>query len=234
MRTSDAPRTRRRRGSTSASIRSTRAPPSRSGRCSRELAGEGVIRRAIVGGTTTRSGPARAPRVPADPLVVPHAHRARRRGRAAAFPDGIEVRTLRGGEERQAYDAYTASFADHWEFSRTLRASGGGTPSSPRAFDPTLWFLAEPATRSPASRSACCTTPAIRGTGGSGSSACCRRSGARAREALLRHAFAEFARRGCTRVSLGVDAENTTGAVGLYERAGMRQIRRSDTWERRP
>jgi len=46
--------------------------------------------------------------------------------------------------------------------------------------------------------------------------------------------FAEFARRGCTRVSLGVDAENTTGAVALYERAGMRQVRRNDTWERRP
>ena len=39
--------------------------------------------------------------------------------------------------------------------------------------------------------------------------------------ALLLHSFRDFAARGATRVGLGVDAENTTGAVGLYERAGM-------------
>ena len=33
-------------------------------------------------------------------------------------------------------------------------------------------------------------------------------------------------------VALGVDAENTTGAVALYERVGMHVVRRSDTWER--
>jgi mycothiol synthase len=42
--------------------------------------------------------------------------------------------------------------------------------------------------------------------------------------ALLRHAFGEFHRRGATHVSLGVDAENATGATRLYERAGMRVV----------
>ena len=32
---------------------------------------------------------------------------------------------------------------------------------------------------------------------------------------------------------LGVDGENTTGAVRLYERAGMHVTRRYDTWELR-
>ena len=50
--------------------------------------------------------------------------------------------------------------------------------------------------------------------------------------ALLLHAFGEFHRRGRKRVGLGVDAENTTGAVALYERVGMRPVRRFDTWER--
>ena len=50
--------------------------------------------------------------------------------------------------------------------------------------------------------------------------------------ALLLHAFAEFGRRGATRVGLGVDAENTTGAVRLYERAGMSVARRNDTYEK--
>jgi mycothiol synthase len=34
------------------------------------------------------------------------------------------------------------------------------------------------------------------------------------------------------KVRLGVDAENPTGATRLYERAGMRVLRRSNTWER--
>ena len=40
--------------------------------------------------------------------------------------------------------------------------------------------------------------------------------------ALLRHAFAEFHRRGAPHVSLGVDADNAAGATRLYERSGMR------------
>ena len=51
-------------------------------------------------------------------------------------------------------------------------------------------------------------------------------------EALLRESFALFAERGKRAAGLGVDAENTTGAVALYERVGMHVVRRSDTWER--
>lgn len=40
--------------------------------------------------------------------------------------------------------------------------------------------------------------------------------------ALLRRAFVEFHERGAPHVSLGVDAQNATGATRLYERAGMR------------
>jgi mycothiol synthase len=40
--------------------------------------------------------------------------------------------------------------------------------------------------------------------------------------ALLQHAFGEFYRRGQQRVGLAVDAQSLTGAVGLYERVGMR------------
>ncbi len=39
--------------------------------------------------------------------------------------------------------------------------------------------------------------------------------------ALLHHSFGEFYRRGKRSVGLGVDAENLTGALRLYERAGM-------------
>jgi mycothiol synthase len=39
---------------------------------------------------------------------------------------------------------------------------------------------------------------------------------------LLHQAFGEFYRRGERVVALGVDADNSTGATRLYERAGMR------------
>jgi ribosomal protein S18 acetylase RimI-like enzyme len=51
-------------------------------------------------------------------------------------------------------------------------------------------------------------------------------------QALLRHSFGEFARRGANAVGLGVDAENPTGAVRVYERAGMRVERTNLLFEK--
>lgn len=50
--------------------------------------------------------------------------------------------------------------------------------------------------------------------------------------ALLYESFSRFRATGETVVALGVDAENPTGAVRLYERAGMRVLWRADVWER--
>ena len=50
--------------------------------------------------------------------------------------------------------------------------------------------------------------------------------------AMLRHAFATFASRGLTRAMVNVDAENVTGATGVYEPVGMRVVGRWDMWER--
>ncbi|MDG4858069.1 GNAT family N-acetyltransferase [Streptomyces sp. T-3] len=48
---------------------------------------------------------------------------------------------------------------------------------------------------------------------------------------LLRHAFATYASRGRSTVGLGVDVQNATGALRLYEAHGMRQHYAVDTWE---
>jgi mycothiol synthase len=201
-----------------------------------DLAGEGVIHRAIVGagdeslrGQLARRGyrPIRSSYrmlIELDGDVEP-----------PPLPEGIEVRTLGEGEERRAYEAYTASFADHWEFQPDPYERWRRYAVESSAFDPTLWFLAEAGDE--VAGVAICQLhdsgdPRHGWIGILGVLPAYRRRGLGG--ALLRHVFAEFARRGCTRVSLGVDAESTTGAVRLYERAGMRQIRRSDTWERRP
>lgn len=49
-------------------------------------------------------------------------------------------------------------------------------------------------------------------------------------EALLRTAFLRLHAAGLRSVELGVDAENPTGAVRLYERVGMRAVRGGDHW----
>src|SRR6266581_2402036 len=46
--------------------------------------------------------------------------------------------------------------------------------------------------------------------------------------ALLHHAFDEFYRRGVRRCSLSVDVQNLSGAIRLYERAGMHPSRRAE------
>ncbi len=50
--------------------------------------------------------------------------------------------------------------------------------------------------------------------------------------ALLRHAFGEYYRRGYTKVSLGVDGENLSGALRLYKKAGMHVNRQFDLYEK--
>jgi mycothiol synthase len=50
--------------------------------------------------------------------------------------------------------------------------------------------------------------------------------------ALLQHAFGEYHRRGYRKVSLGVDAENLSGALKLYEKAGMHVDRQFDLYEK--
>ena len=50
--------------------------------------------------------------------------------------------------------------------------------------------------------------------------------------ALLRRSFSTLARPGLERALVNVDAENATGATELYERVGMRIVKRWDLWER--
>lgn len=50
--------------------------------------------------------------------------------------------------------------------------------------------------------------------------------------ALLQYAFGKFYERGWMRAELDVDAGSLTGAVRLYERAGMREVRRHDRYEK--
>jgi ribosomal protein S18 acetylase RimI-like enzyme len=49
---------------------------------------------------------------------------------------------------------------------------------------------------------------------------------------LLLTAFAALRERGCPEAVLGVDSDNPSGAVGLYERLGMRRSTTHDFYEK--
>ena len=151
-----------------------------------------------------------------------------------AWPPGAVVRTsVEGVDEPLLHRINEESFADHWghtptpyeEWLHWLRSMGEG--------DPSLWFVAE-VDGVPAGVAIC--RPHDHGDPDCGWVSVLgvlrehRRTGLGT--ALLTHAFAELQRRGRLRAGLGVDAESTTGAVGLYERAGMSVLWRWDIWER--
>jgi mycothiol synthase len=136
---------------------------------------------------------------------------------APVWPAGIAVRSLDPERELDAFHAAVSeSFAEHWGGPRTrerLRAA-----VEQEDFDPTLWFLA------------------VDGREIAGTVECLRRGGSgyvrylgvrepwRGRglgRALLRHGLRELYGRGLRRVALGVDANNASGAVRLYEGEGM-------------
>lgn len=148
------------------------------------------------------------------------------------WPEGVSVRTLRAGEERRIYGVDAEAFADHWDFTETPFDEWRHWHMEDH-FDPTCWFIAE-GVGEIAGISICRPEREGRPEVGWVDTLAVRRPWRRRGLglALLLHSFRELRARGRERVGLGVDGENTTGAVRLYERAGMHVARRSDTYER--
>ena len=151
-----------------------------------------------------------------------------------AWPDGITVRThVPGDDDERVYEADQEAFEDHWEHVRTPYDEWRFYSLGRHDFDPSLWFLAEEAGEI-AGISLC--AKHFAGDPGVGRVATLavrrpwRRRGVGL--ALLHHSFRELKRRGFDEVRLEVDGENLTGAVRLYERAGMRVSRRYDIFEK--
>ncbi|MFL5917386.1 MAG: GNAT family N-acetyltransferase [Gaiellaceae bacterium] len=136
------------------------------------------------------------------------------------WPEGLRVETFEEEDAQAFHEALLEAFADEWNFVampfeewRELRIVKDPD------FDPTLWFIVRErgeiaaVLRGEPDRSGAGFVGAL------GVRKPWRKRGIAL--ALLQHAFGEFYRRGKPRVSLGVDAENPTGATRLYERAGM-------------
>ena len=136
-----------------------------------------------------------------------------------ALPEGFAIETFRAEDARQFHHALDESFRDHWEHQPRPFDEWWEQRSGEATFDPSLWFLV----RDGDEVAAVVRNDANRNGGGWVAALGVRRPwrGRGLGRALLLHTFAEFYRRGMTRVSLGVDSENPTGATKLYESVGM-------------
>jgi len=136
------------------------------------------------------------------------------------WPEGVQVETFEPEDARAFHAAMGEAFADEWNFvSLPFEEWYELRLVKDPDFDPTLWFVVRDGDEIAAVLRG---EPDRSGAGFVGAVAVrkpWRKRGIAL--ALLRHAFGEFYRRGKSRVSLGVDAENPTGATRLYERAGM-------------
>jgi ribosomal protein S18 acetylase RimI-like enzyme len=148
------------------------------------------------------------------------------------WPDGLRSRPFGPGEEWAVYDAYVEAFADHWGFVPESFADWCTWNLGPSR-DTTLWRLVQAG----GEIAALCLSVPSRGddrTLGWVGVLAVRRPWRRRglARALLLESFGLFRSIGRLRAALGVDGENTTGAIALYKGVGMRATSRSDTWER--
>ena len=135
------------------------------------------------------------------------------------WPTGISVRTfVPERDEKATFEAVEDAFRDMWgrprgTFERFV------SETEVESFDPALWFLAMDGDQ--IAGVTLCRTLAREGwVNVVGVRRPWRKRGLGL--ALLRHALAEYQRRGVDKVALSVDAESITGAPRLYGRAGMR------------
>jgi mycothiol synthase len=149
------------------------------------------------------------------------------------WPDGIRVATFEAGHEAAVHAATQEAFADHWEHRDSPLDEWRRWHIEDPRFDPTFWFVAWDGDDI-AGVSLCRLHSSGDPQHGYVSTLGVRRPWRRQRlgTALLLHSFADMQRRGMTKASLGVDAENTTGAVRLYERAGMSVDQRHDIYRK--
>jgi mycothiol synthase len=144
---------------------------------------------------------------------------------------GIEIRTIRPGEERAVHATIEHAFADHWGHTERTFEEFSKRTFNRQGHDPSLYWIALEGEEIVAA--SLCDWKREGDWGWVnliGVRLPWRRRGIA--EALLQTAFAEFFRRGERRVALGVDAESTTGATRLYERAGMSVFSRTVVYEK--
>lgn len=146
---------------------------------------------------------------------------------APDLPDGLRLDDFRDDDAEAVHAANQEAFADHWGHVHEPYDAWRARRLEPA--DTSLWLVVRDGDEIAATAlndirfgggwvGALGTRPAWRGRG--------------LGRALLLASFRRFHDRGERRVQLGVDSENPTGAVRLYESAGMEVVWRADLYEK--
>jgi mycothiol synthase len=145
-------------------------------------------------------------------------------------PVELPVEPVREEDAEAFHAALDESFQDHWEHHSSPFEEWWERHRSNPNLDLSLWFLI----RDGGEVAAVSRNEGNRNGGGYIGALGVRRPwrGQGYAKALLLHSFREFYERGQPRVTLGVDAENPTGATHLYERVGMHVEEENVVWEK--
>jgi len=156
---------------------------------------------------------------------------------APEWPEGISVRTFRPEDIEAVYRADEEAFKDHFGYIPQDFETGFRRFKhyfiNDRNFDPNLWFLAmdgDEIAGFSLCRPASWEDDSIGWVRSLGVRRPWRKRGLGL--ALLQHSFGVFYQRGKAGVGLGVDAENLTGALNLYKKAGMHVHRQYNLYEK--
>jgi len=150
-------------------------------------------------------------------------------------PAGVSVRTFAPGlDDRAAWQADTEAFRDHWGHHDYSFEKWEHYALKDERLDPSLFFLAcdgDEIAGLTLGRLGMPEDPEMVWVDDMAVRRPWRRRGIAL--ALLRTLFGECYRRGVRRIGLDVDAQNYTGAVQLYEKAGMHVYREAVGYEKR-
>ena len=154
------------------------------------------------------------------------------------WPDGIALRTCNPETDLETvYRAVNEAFRDHFGYVEAPFEEGFARfkhmMTSYEGFDPTLWFIAmngDEIAGVSLCRKHAYDNPDVGWVNTLGVRRPWRKRGIGF--ALLRHSFCELYRRGQRMAGLGVDAQNLTGALRLYESAGMHVHRTFEQFEK--
>jgi mycothiol synthase len=141
------------------------------------------------------------------------------------LPEGLEIRPVRQDQLRRLWDADVEAFQDHWggfDASDERYATWKGDPK----FDPSLFVVAwdgDEIAGGIVNEINAVENAAFNRRRGWLASVFVRRAWRRRglAAALVARSLVVFRERGMTSAGLGVDADNPTGALGLYQRAGF-------------
>jgi ribosomal protein S18 acetylase RimI-like enzyme len=155
-----------------------------------------------------------------------------------ALPDGIVMRHYSPELDGPLREAFNLSFADHWDFEPVTDEDWQLWFVGPEDFSPELTFIAMAGDEISAFAMNGVSEEQNQRNGiqegwihGLGTLRKWRRQGLAS--ALLNASMEAFQQQGLEYATLGVDTENTTGALGIYERLGFEPVKRYMRYEKR-